>query len=136
VGEGSDKEVAEAVAVELALVEAVLEEAGEEVLVFGESDHAVADIAGRKHLEVFAEAAGGASVVGDGDHGGEVADGAGDGRAGRRCRAGGGLEADAAAAVRGDDVALEAAEERGEAGSAADGYDAERFVRMAWMLTP
>ena len=80
VGERGDEEVAEAVAFELALVEAELEELGEEVLVLGEGDHAVADVAGREHLEVFAETAGGAAVVGDGDDGGEVADDAGEGR--------------------------------------------------------
>ena len=80
VGEGGDEEVAEAVAFELALVEAELEELGEEVLVLGEGDHAVADVAGGEHLEVFAETAGGAAVVGDGDDGGEVADDAGEGR--------------------------------------------------------
>ncbi len=77
VGERGDEEVAEAVAFEVALVEAVLEELGEEVLVLGEGDHAVADVAGGKHFEVFAETAGGAAVVGDGDDGGEVADDAG-----------------------------------------------------------
>jgi hypothetical protein len=86
------------------------------VFVFGERDHAVAHVAGREHLEVFAEAAGGASVVGDGDDGGEVADEAkGAGAAGIGCgRAGGG-----------GDVALEAAEEGREARAAADGDDAE-----------
>ena len=82
VGEGGDEEIAEAVAFELALAEAELEELGEEVLVFGEGDHAVADVAGGEHLEVFAETAGGAAVVGDGDYGGEVADDAGQGGAG------------------------------------------------------
>ena len=74
VGERGDEEVAEVVAFEVALREAVLEETGEEMLVFGERDHAVADVAGGEHVEVFAEAAGGAAVVGDGDDGGEVGD--------------------------------------------------------------
>jgi hypothetical protein len=74
VGERRDEEVAEAVAFEVALVEAELEEFGEEVFILGERDHAVANISWRKHLEVFSEAAGGASVVGDGDDGGEVTD--------------------------------------------------------------
>lgn len=77
VGERGEEEIAEGVAFEVALFEAVLEEAGEEVLVFGEGDHAVTDVAGRKHLEVFAEAAGGAAVVCDRDDRGEVADHAG-----------------------------------------------------------
>ena len=89
VGERGDEEVAEAVAAELALLEAVLEELGEEVLVFGEGDHAVAEVAGGEHVEVFAETAGGAAVVGDGDDGGEVADDAGDGRGGLRLAVGG-----------------------------------------------
>ena len=76
-GERGDEEVAEAVAFEVALREAVLEELGEQVLVLGERDHAVADVAGGKHVEVFAQAAGGAAVVGDGDDGGELADEAG-----------------------------------------------------------
>ncbi len=103
VGEGGDEEVAEAVAFELALVEAELKELGEEMLVFREGDHAVADVAGGEHLEVFAEPAGGAAVVGYGDDGGEVADEAGEGWAGgsltgvgRGCRR---AYADAAAAV-------------------------------------
>ena len=83
-GERGDEEVAEAVAFEVALGEAVLEELREQVLVFGERDHAVADVAGRKHVEVFAQAAGGAAVVGDGDDGGELADEAGEVRLGVR----------------------------------------------------
>ena len=62
---------------QITLFEAKLKEFREEMFVFGEGDHAVADVAGREHLEVVAEAAGGASVVGDGDDGGEVADEAG-----------------------------------------------------------
>ena len=41
---------------------------------FAEGDHAVAQVAGGKHVEVFAQAAGGATIVGDGDDGGEVGD--------------------------------------------------------------
>jgi hypothetical protein len=52
----------------------MLEKAREEVFVFRERDHAVADVARREHVQVFAEAAGGAAVVGDGDDGGELAD--------------------------------------------------------------
>jgi hypothetical protein len=115
VGERGHEQVAEAVTLEIALVEAVLEEPGEQVLVFGERDHAVANVAGGKHFEVFAKAAGGASVVGDGDDGGEVGDGAGGvlaARTGERGRAG-----------RGCDVALEAAQQRREPGASADGDD-------------
>jgi hypothetical protein len=81
----------------------VIEETGEQVLFLAESDHAVAQVSGRKHVEVLAEAAGGASVIGDGDDGGEVGYLAG------VLLAGGG------------DVAAESAQERGEAGSASEG---------------
>jgi len=50
-GERGDEEVAKAVTVEVALVEAILEELGEQVLVLRERDHAVADVAGGKHLK-------------------------------------------------------------------------------------
>ena len=117
VGEGGDEEIAEGVAAELTLIETELEEAGEEVLVFGEGDHAVADVAGGEHVEVVAEPAGGASVIGDGDDGGEVVDDAGGRFAGGFGGSGGSR-----------DVALEASEECGEAGASADGYDAEGFL--------
>jgi hypothetical protein len=45
-----EEEVAEAVALEVALTEAVLKEAAEEVFVFRERDHAVADVAGGSML--------------------------------------------------------------------------------------
>jgi len=83
------------------------------VLVFGERDHAVADVAGREDFELFAEAAGGAAVVGDGDYGGELADEAGEVGAG--C---GGAWMLAALEVQGGDagsgdVSLKAAQQRG-----------------------
>ena len=55
-------------------LKAIGEELGEQVFFFAEGDHAVAQVAGRKHVEVLAEAAGGAAVIGDGDDGGEVGD--------------------------------------------------------------
>src|ERR1019366_7972649 len=81
-GERGDEEVAKAVTVEVALVEAILEELGEQVFVLRERDHAVADVAGGKHFEILAETAGGASVVGDGDDGSEIVDEAAVGRGG------------------------------------------------------
>ena len=75
--ESGDKEVAEVVALQgIAGAEAMVEEAGEQCFFFAEGDHAVAQVAGGKHVEVLAQAAGGATVVGDGDHGGQVGDGA------------------------------------------------------------
>ena len=108
-GERGEEEVAEAVALQVALVEAVLEEAGEQELILGERDHAVADVAGREHVEFFAETAGGATVVGDGDDGGEVADEAGKvGGWGRR-RSGWGLGLADGGAACGAAVARDAA---------------------------
>ena len=87
-------------ALQVAVVEAVLEELGEQQLVLGESDHAVADVSGRKHVEFFAETAGGATIVGDGDDGGEVADTAGKVGGLRFRRGGSGLRMDASAVRR------------------------------------
>ena len=124
-GERGEEEVAEAVALQAALMEAVLEEAGEQELVLGERDHTVAHVAGREHVEFFAETAGGATVVCDGDDGGEVADEAGK-VGGERIRLGIGVaEGDGFGGVAGcggrGDVSLEAAQQGGEAGAAADG---------------
>jgi hypothetical protein len=96
------------------------------VLILGESDHAVADVAGRQHAELLAETAGGSPVVGDGDDGGEVADEAGKGGGGGfgtaiRLEWGcwfqvEGVAVRVAGAARGSgsgDVALETAEESG-----------------------
>jgi hypothetical protein len=111
------------------MLEAVLEEAGEQKLVLGERDHAVADVAGREHVEFIAETAGGATVVCDGDDGGEVADEAGK-VGGERFRLGIGVEEGcgtgraAGGGGRGD-VTLEASQQGGKACAAADGYDSE-----------
>jgi hypothetical protein len=64
---------------QIARGESVLKELAEEVFILRERDHAVADVARGEDVEVFAEAAGGATVVGDGDDRGEIADGSGDG---------------------------------------------------------
>jgi len=113
--ERGEEEIAEAVTFEIARAEAVLEELGEKMLVLGEGDEAVAEVAGRRQMQVFAETARRATVVGDGDDGGEVADEAGEVfvlRVGLRSLGRG-------------DVAFEAAQEGGEAGAAADGDDVE-----------
>ena len=111
-GERGDKEVAEVVSLErVAAAEAMGEEPGQQIFFLAERDHAVAQVAGRQHVEVLAQAAGGAAVVGDGDHGGEVGDEAGLARA----RLAGGA-----------DVAAQSAQQRGETGAAADGDHAQR----------
>ena len=67
-GQRRQEQVAEGVADQPAAVgEAVLEEAGEQVLIVGEGGDAVADISGRRDSELLAQPAGGAAVVGDGD---------------------------------------------------------------------
>jgi hypothetical protein len=96
------------------------------MLVLGESDHAVADVTGGEHVEVFAKAAGGAAVVGDSDDGGEVADEGGScGSWLRSAVDWRTADADAAAAIGGDDITFEAAEEGGKAGATTDGNDAD-----------
>ena len=110
-GKRGDEEVAEVVAFEVAFVETVAEEAGDEALVFGERHHAVAEVAGGQHIEIPAEPAAGAAIVGDGDHRGEIGDQGLGGRLGKQ------------AGVR--DTQLEATQEGGEAGSPANGDDAQ-----------
>ena len=93
--------------------ETMLKQAGEQGLVFRESDDAVANVSRRKHVELLAQTSAGAAVVADRDHGAEFADfrlagccqGAGTG-----------------------DVALESLEQGGQAGAAADGDDAQAAV--------
>ena len=68
--------------------EAVLEQLADQRLVLGQRRQAVADVAGRRHAEVAAQAAGAAAVVGGGDDRGDAGD-ALDARAGSstaRCR--------------------------------------------------
>ena len=78
VSERGEEEVAETVAGEAAAAtgKAILKEFAEQVLVFRESHHAVADVARRQHGIFAAQAAGAAAVVGDGDDGDEIGDGA------------------------------------------------------------
>ena len=113
-GQRGHKEVAEVVAFErVAAAEAVGEELGQQVLFFAERHHAVAQVAGRQHVEVLAQAAGGAAVVGHRDHGGQVGD---------QARLGGWL------AGRGN-VPAQSAQQRGKAGAAADGHYAQRAAQ-------
>ena len=72
--ERGQKQIAEAVTFESrAFVEAVTEKPGQQGFVFAEGDDAVADVAGRKHVEFLAQAAAGAAVVADRDHGAQIA---------------------------------------------------------------
>jgi hypothetical protein len=115
VGESGEEEIAEIVAAEAtAEVETVLEKLGEQGFVFGEGDQAVADVAGREHAIFAAEATGAATVIGNGDNGGQIDDRA----------LGGGLLIAAA-----NDVLLEAAEKRGKSGAAAESDDTQTWNR-------
>ena len=81
-------------------VEAVLKQARDQTLVFRQRHHAIADVAGREHVEFAAQAAGTAAIVGDRDDRRELQ------------RAFGGLH-----------VALQPPQQRGKAGAAADRDD-------------
>ena len=91
-----------------AFFEAVLEELREQGLILAEGDDAVADVARRKHVEFFAQAAAGAAVVADRDHGAEVTN---DGHAGESYGHLG----------RSESEALEPLKQSGEARAAPDG---------------
>ena len=84
IGESGQKQIAEAVTLKAgAFREAVAEELGEQSLILAEGDDTVADIARRKHVEFLAQAAAGASVVTDRNHGAEIDESRAN-RAGRR----------------------------------------------------
>ena len=94
----------------LAALEAETEELREELLFLGQSDDAVADVARRQHPEFLAQDAGAAAFVGDGDDRAEPFD---------------------RPHSVGVDVSLQAAEQRREAGAAADGDDVQAMVAHA-----
>ncbi len=120
-GESGEEEIAEAVAFEAgALVEAMLEELREQSFILAESDDAVADIAGRKHVEFLAQASAGAAIVADGDYGAEIAD---DRRIGP-CRS---------HFRRSESKALESLEQSGEPGTATDGDHAEATLARSFL---
>jgi hypothetical protein len=111
VSERGEEEIAEVVADQAASgVEAILEKTAEQSFIFRKRDHAIANVAGRKNTIFAAQASGASAVVGDGDDGGEISDGA----------LGGGVFVATA-----DDVFLEAAKEGGETCAAAESNDPE-----------
>jgi hypothetical protein len=61
-------------ALQVAVMKAVLKEPGEQELVLRERDHTVSYVPGREHVEFIPQASGGPTIVGDGDDGGKVAD--------------------------------------------------------------
>src|SRR5207253_2127144 len=105
VGHRGEEDVAEGVTLERRLGgEAIVEEAREQLFLVGEGDDAVADVAGRRHPELFAQDTRAAAFIGDGDDRRELR---------HRPR------------PLGVDVLLQTAEESGKAGSAADRNDVE-----------
>jgi len=94
-----------------------LKEAAKQGFIFGKSDHAVADVAGREDTFLAAQAAGAAAVIGDGDDRGEV----GDGMLGRSVLIG-----------ATNYVFFQPAEKCREAGAAAESDNAETAVRSFW----
>jgi hypothetical protein len=118
--ERGEKKIAEIMAAQAAAsLKAILKEASEEGFVLGQGDHAIANIAGRKDAVFAAQPAGAAAVIGYGDDGGEIGDGA----------LFGGMLVTAA-----DDVLLEPAKEGGKAGAAAESDDAEAAGRRLRFL--
>ncbi len=110
-GQRRQKQIAEAVTFEArSFHETMLKQAGEQGFVFGEGDDAVADVARRQHVELFAQASAGAAVVADRDHGAQFADL--------------GWSASCQRAGTGD-VALQTFEQGGKTGAAADGDDTQ-----------
>lgn len=79
--------------------------------VFREGDQTIANVAGRKDVEFLAQTAAGAAIVGDGDHGSQIADGIS-------------FRLEIQASRRSDKL-LQATEESGETGAASDGYNSE-----------
>lgn len=75
--EGDDQQIADRVLVQIALgLEAVLDDLCPglaPVVVTAECGERLAEVAGRQDAELLTEPAAGAAVVGDGDHGGEIA---------------------------------------------------------------
>jgi len=70
-----EKQVSEAVAFEPgAFFKTMAEEFRQQSFVFAEGYDAIADVTGRQHVELFAQAAAGAPVVADGDYGAKIAD--------------------------------------------------------------
>jgi hypothetical protein len=73
-GQCREEKVAEAMSFKTrSLYEPVLKQTGEQGFIFREGDDAVADISGRKHVELFAETSTGAAVVADCNHGAQFA---------------------------------------------------------------
>ena len=85
--------------------EAVLKKLGDEVLIFRDSNQAVAHVTGRQHAQLTAQAPAGTAIIAHGDKGGEVRD----------------EDAVWRGIAGANGVLLEAFKQSGEAGAAANG---------------
>src|SRR5580704_16180361 len=67
------KKIAEAMAFQSRpFYESMLEQLGEQSLIFGKRNDAVADVTWRQHVQFFAQASAGATVIADGNHGAKI----------------------------------------------------------------
>src|SRR5271170_1667602 len=63
-GQRSDKEIAETMPFQIAMLEAKLKQLRQQVLILGERHHAIPNVSRRQHLHVFAQPSGRAAIVG------------------------------------------------------------------------
>ena len=74
-GERGNEKISEVVPLEaFAGAEAMGKEPGQQVAFLGQRHHAIAQVAGREHVEVFSEPAGGTPIIGDCHHRCQIAD--------------------------------------------------------------
>ena len=123
-GESGQKQIAKAVAFKIARTgETILKQLGEKVFVFRDGHQAVANIAGRKHVQFTAQTSAGTAIITHGHDGGQI----------RNVRAGG-----AAASPARDGVPLQPFQQRGKAGSTTNGNHANSLIaiviRLCWAL--
>src|SRR5258708_3317921 len=109
--EGGYEQVSEVVAFEaVAGAKPVRKEPGKQVALLADGDHAVAQVARREHVEILAQSAGRTAVVSDGDDSRQVRNLAATRQALRwRCH-----------------MQAQATQQRGKAGTAANGGNAQR----------
>jgi hypothetical protein len=93
----------------------MLEKTRKQGFVFGERDDTVTYVAGREHVQLFAQAAAGPAVIADSDYRAEFIDGRTAGLSKER-------------GTRGHNVLLETFQQSGKPGAAPDCDDAQRFV--------
>jgi hypothetical protein len=110
-GKSGQKKITKIVADQSATgVKAILKEPSEQGFVFGKRHHAIANVAGREDAVLAAQTPGAATVIGDGNNGGEIGD--------RAVRMSGLIFA-------ANDVFFKTTQQGGQTGTAAQGHDAK-----------